>query len=195
MSPAESTATPPGERNWALVAGLLSPKPDVPPPTTVVITPLETLRMRLLFPSSMYRLPAESTATPKGLFNWALVAGPLSPLKPNVPFPATVVITPFETLRMRLPPAMYRLSAESTATPEGMSNWALVAGPLSPLKPCGPVPATVVITPFETLRMRLPSAMYSAPAESTATPTGPNWAPVAGPLSPKDEPPPDRKSV
>ena len=34
--------------------------------------------------------------------NSALVAGPLSPLKPAVPFPATVVITPFETLRMRL---------------------------------------------------------------------------------------------
>jgi len=30
------------------------------------------------------------------------VAGPLSPLKPSVPVPATVEITPFETLRMRL---------------------------------------------------------------------------------------------
>jgi hypothetical protein len=28
------------------------------------------------------------------------VAGPLSPLKPAVRFPATVVITPFEILRM-----------------------------------------------------------------------------------------------
>ena len=36
-----------------------------------------------------------------------LVAGPLSPLKPGNPFPATVVITPFETLRTRL----LRLSA------------------------------------------------------------------------------------
>ncbi len=89
--------------------------------------------------------------------NSALVAGPLSPLKPVVPFPATVVITPFETLRMRLLPvsAMYRLPAESTATPSGPFNSALVAGPLSPLKPCVPFPATVVITPFETLRMRL----------------------------------------
>jgi len=49
--------------------------------------------------------------------------------------------------------------------PVGSSNWALVAGPLSPLKPGVPVPATVVITPFETLRMRLLSlsAMYRLP--------------------------------
>ncbi len=69
--------------------------------------------------SAMYRLPAESTATPAGPANAALVAGPLSPLKPHVPFPATVVITPFETLRMRplSKSAMYRLPAESTATP------------------------------------------------------------------------------
>ena len=74
-------------------------KPDV---ATVMIAPFETLRMRLLAVSAMYRLPAESTATPReGLFNCALVAGPLSPPKPGVPFPATVVITPFETLRMR----------------------------------------------------------------------------------------------
>ena len=90
-----------------------------------------------------------------GSLNSALVAGPLSPLKPCVPFPATVVITPFETLRMRLltVSAMYRLPAESTATPAGRYNWALVAGPLSP-QASEPPPATVVITPFETLRMR-----------------------------------------
>jgi len=57
--------------------------------------------------SAMYRLPAESTATPLGQYNWALVAGPLSPLKPPsraAPLPATVVIAPPETLRMRLLP-------------------------------------------------------------------------------------------
>ena len=82
----------------------------------------------------MYRLPEESNATPKGAFNWALVAGPLSPLKPAVPFPATVVITPFATLRMRLlfASAMYRLPAGSTAMEFGSFNWALVAEPLSP---------------------------------------------------------------
>src|ERR1039457_6435691 len=124
----------------------------------------------------MYRLPAESAATPPGPANWALVAGPLSPLKPSVPLPATVVITPFETLRTRefQASAMYRLPAASTATPEGQYNWARVAGPLSPLKPAVPLPATVVITPFETLRMRWLywSAMYRSPAESTATPAG-----------------------
>jgi len=41
------------------------------------------------------------------LLTWALVAGPLSPLKPPsraAPLPATVVITPPETSRMRLLP-------------------------------------------------------------------------------------------
>src|ERR1017187_10719292 len=119
-----------------------------PPPTTVVITPFETLRMRELRVSRMYRLSEESTATPSGWFNCALVAGPLSPLKPDDPFPATVVITPFETLRMRELPvsAMYRLPEESTATPDGPRNWAAVAEPLSPLKPDDPFPATVVMT-------------------------------------------------
>jgi hypothetical protein len=53
------------------------------------------------------------------MFNWALVAGPLSPLEPAVPFPATVVITPFATLRMRefFVSAMNTLPAASTATP------------------------------------------------------------------------------
>src|SRR6516165_9706379 len=167
--PAESTATLSGLDNLALIAGPLSPlKPAVPFPATVVMTPFETLRTRLLPESAMYRLPAESTPTLKlveAKFNWALVAGPLSPLKPAVPFPATVVITPFETSRMRLLPesAMYTLPAESTPTLKlwkSLFNWALVAGPLSPLKPAVPLPATVVITPLETLRMTwLPSTM------------------------------------
>src|ERR1035441_952809 len=88
--------------NWALVAGPLSPRPVDPPPATVAITPFETLRMRLLLASAMYRLPAESTARPQGQYNWALAAGPLSPPKPCAPVPTTVVITPFETLRMQL---------------------------------------------------------------------------------------------
>jgi hypothetical protein len=72
----------------------------------------------------MYKLPAESTAAPIGLSNWALVAGPLSPLKPDVPFPATTAINPFETFQMRLlaSSVMYRLPAESTATPDGSPN-------------------------------------------------------------------------
>src|SRR5271169_4031191 len=102
----------------------------------------------------MYRLPAPSAATLRGEFNWALVAGPLSPLKPEVPFPATAAITPLEIFQIKLSAsAIYRLPAESTATPEGLPNWALVAGPLSPTSV--PPPATVLITPFETLRTRL----------------------------------------
>ena len=135
-APATSTATPKGLSISALAARPLSPlKPGVPFPATVVITPLETLRMRLFSVSPMYRLPAESTATPVRSLNWALVAGPPSPLKPCVPFPATVVITPFETMRRREAPvsAIYKSPAESTATPSGPPNWALVASPPSPL--------------------------------------------------------------
>jgi hypothetical protein len=44
----------------------------------VVITPFETLRTRQLAESAMYRLPAESTATPSGpqlgAGGWAVVA-------------------------------------------------------------------------------------------------------------------------
>jgi hypothetical protein len=48
-------------------------------------------------------LPAESSVTPVGYFNVALVAWPLSPLKVVDPVPATVVIIPVDivTLRMR----------------------------------------------------------------------------------------------
>ena len=35
----------------------------------------------------------------------------------------------------------------STATPEGLLIWALVAGPPSPLKPAVPLPATVAMFP------------------------------------------------
>src|ERR1035438_3963196 len=151
--------------------------------------------MRPLYVSAMYRLPAASKAMPEGLYSPALVAGPVSPLKPPVPFPATVVITPLETLRMRLLPesAIYRSPAESTTTPEGWFSWAPVAGPSSPLKPWVSLPAAVVIIPFETLRMALTigSAMYRVPAESTATLEGANnSAPVAGPSSYPEVPPP-----
>src|ERR1019366_9288666 len=127
-------------------------------PATVVITPFVTLRMRLLLESAINRLPDASTARPLVWPSWAPAAGPLSPLKQHVPFPATVVITPLVTLRTRKLNAsvMYRLPAESTATPWGLFSVALVEGPPSPLKPAVPLlPATVAITPFDTLRMRL----------------------------------------
>ena len=70
------------------------------------------------------------------------MAGPLSPLKPGVPFPATVVITPFETLRMRLLPesAMYRLPAESTATPSGIVQLGAGGRAVVAAEACRPVP-------------------------------------------------------
>src|ERR1035441_4104970 len=137
-APTWSTATSRGWCNWALVAGPLSPEKPVdnanPVPAKMVRTPLESLRISA---PAIYRLPAESTATPYA-----------------ETFPATVVITPPETLRARelRTSAMYRLPAESTARPHGWFNSALMAGPLSPLNPAVPLPAVVVITPLDTLR-------------------------------------------
>ena len=85
----------------------------------------------------MNRSPAASTATPRGSSSSASVAGPLSPLYPRVPLPATVMMSPvaFTTSRITLLPssAMNRSPAASTATPYGEYSSASVAGPLSPL--------------------------------------------------------------
>src|ERR1039457_1120884 len=118
--PAESAATANGSESDALIAGPPSPaKVAVPLPAIVVIVPPETLRMRLLEESAMYRLPAESIATPSGTFSAALVADPPSPENPAVPLPATVVILPPDTFKTRLLrlSAIYKLPAESAATP------------------------------------------------------------------------------
>jgi len=69
--------------------------------------------------------------------SWALPAGPLSPPKPTVPLPATVVICPPEpTLRIRWFQSVGDstvLPSASTATPTvGRDNRALVDEPLSP---------------------------------------------------------------
>src|ERR1035437_8399760 len=94
---------------------------------------------------------------------------------PELPSPATVVIVPPDTFRIRLlsRSAMKRLPAESTATPWGYQSDALVAGPPSPEKPAFPFPATTVNTPFGEIRttMLFPeSAAYTLPRASTATP-------------------------
>src|SRR5437667_199327 len=96
----------------------------------------------------MYRLPAESTATPDGNASCALVAGPPSPEKPCVPFPATIVSVPLgviRTTRLLSGSAPYTLPAESAATLLIRPRGALIAdsGWLGKLKL---VPATVVIT-------------------------------------------------
>ena len=46
----------------------------------------------------MYTLPDESTDTPLGLFNNALVVAPPSPLLPTLPVPAIVVMIPVDTV-------------------------------------------------------------------------------------------------
>ena len=227
--PAESTATP---RDVQLGAGgraVVAAETCVPFPATVVITPFETLRMRLLQvvrdvevaggvhgdadrkvqlgaggravvaaetsrPVSRHggdhavrdladaavcivgdvQVAGESTATPWGRTTERWWPGRCRPSK--APPPATVVITPFETLRMRLfcPSAMYRCRRSPRRRLEGTSNCALVAGPLSPLKPGVPFPATTVRIPVlaanRKTTLRLMSAKKIFPEESTATP-------------------------
>ena len=72
-----------------------------------------------------------------GPFSSAAVAGPVSPLKPALPSPATVMILPVALTTSRttlLPPStMNRSPAESTATPQGPLSSAAVAGPLLPV--------------------------------------------------------------
>ena len=115
------------------------------------VTPAEvTLRTASLPLSAMKTLPDGSTATPKGLFKRAPVAGPKSPLKPAVPVPAIVVMMPLvATLRTTLESrsAMKTLPAASMAMPMGKFSCARVAGPPSPELPARPLPAKRVRTP------------------------------------------------
>src|SRR5438876_7135384 len=77
-----------------------------------------TSRIRLLRESAMNRFPAPSTATPVRPFSGAEVAGPPSPRKPKLPFPATLVIVPAGvTFQIRNESATKRFTAPSTATP------------------------------------------------------------------------------
>jgi hypothetical protein len=97
--PDESTATPTGILNLALV-----PVPSADPsellPANVVTTPDGViLRILKLAKSATYRFPAESSATPKGLLKLALVPVPL--VDPDE-LPANVVTTPADViLRIR----------------------------------------------------------------------------------------------
>src|SRR5437764_638988 len=140
----------------------------------------------------MYTLPAASTATSLGILNSAEVAGPPSPLNPSLPLPAIVVMVPaVSTLRIRRFPAsaMYTLPAGSTATPLGSYNEAEVAGPPSPLNPCLPLPAMVLMIPAVlTLRIRLPPG-------STKISIGTTEVAVAGPPSPPKISPPSPATV
>src|SRR5438876_11390858 len=88
----------------------------------------------------MNRFPPASTDTPVGPLNFASVAGPPSPEKPDSHWPAIVLMIPLtETLRivLRTGSAMYRLPVLSTASPHASVMWPSVAGP--PARQAGPV--------------------------------------------------------
>jgi len=116
----------------------------------VIIPDVFTLRMRALPASAIYTLPLASTATPStSPRNVAAVAWPASPVKPLLPVPANVVITPTGViLRTRLSELVltYRLPAASKAAAMGLASCAAVASPPSPENPKD-VPATGLIIP------------------------------------------------
>ena len=123
----------------------------------------------------MYMVLSDVTNKSVGIYNVADVACILSPLYPGTLLPATVVIIPVgDTFRIRQPneSAIYNVLSDATNTLDGLDNVADVACILSPLYPCTPVPATVVIIPLsDTLRIRLlkKSAMYIVLSDVTNT--------------------------
>src|ERR1022692_2639297 len=122
-------------------------------------------RTALLLLSAMNRLPLASALIPCGWFNCALVAGPPSPLKPEFPLPATVLMLP-PTLKRRITLALeserYRLPVVvSKDSPLMLLKVAERAGPPSPPEvPLPWPPATVLMVPLGvTMRtLLLPSA-------------------------------------
>src|ERR1035441_8337194 len=95
--PLSSTAREPMLLSCACTAGIPSavrPKSRPCPATVVIMPDGSTLRTRPLLLSAMYIFPDASTATQTGLLSCACLAGPPSPPKPAVPFPATVVMFP-----------------------------------------------------------------------------------------------------
>src|SRR5258708_18400518 len=90
--PADTAGPPSPEYAW------------LPFPTTVVIVPSSaTRRTRLLAWSAINREPSAATAAASGV-TLASVAGPPSPPLPDVPFPATVLITAFTLPAVRRTP-------------------------------------------------------------------------------------------
>src|ERR1035437_49867 len=119
--------------------------------------------MRQLIWSEMYTFPAESTATPVGLFSDAEVARPPSPPNPAVPVPATVVTVPVVAPIMRThaeeESVKYKLPERSTAS-EGLKGmYAVVAlMPSAVDVPDPPAKLVIILVPAAIIRMR-----YSSP--------------------------------
>ena len=96
IDPSGPNATSYGVLSRAEVAGPPSPLlPAVPVPATVeMVPPGVTWRILLLPESAMNRLPAASNASRTGALSRADVAGPPSPVQPDVPVPAMVTTVP-----------------------------------------------------------------------------------------------------
>src|SRR4051794_17570722 len=104
--------------------------------------------MRPLWLSAIRKPPPGSAATSVGAESWAAVAGPPSPEKPPVPFPATVAILPWPSTRRTRSLAVSATRKPppgSGDTPCGAARRAAVAGPPSPPNARWPLPATVEI--------------------------------------------------
>mgnify|MGYP000302417578 CR=1 FL=1 len=72
------------------------------------------------------RVDALSSATPVGAFNCALLAGPLSPLKPQVPLPATVVRANTSSKPISSKPSAIKMAAASSWPGSvSMMSWGL----------------------------------------------------------------------
>ena len=101
IDPSGPNATSYGVRSRAEVAWPPSPVfPAVPVPATVEMMPAGvTLRILLLPESAMNRFPAASNASRTGAFSRAEVAWPPSPVLPEVPVPAMVVMVPSVLIR------------------------------------------------------------------------------------------------
>src|SRR5687768_16875005 len=114
---------------------------------------------------------------PIGPLSDTAVATPLVAQPVVAPPPATCEKVVPTTLRMQFRPvsAMYTVPAASTATSLGDDRLTVVAAPVVGQPVVAPPPATRVTLPAgSTLRMQAApvSAMYTLPAESTATPRG-----------------------
>ena len=96
-------------------------------------------------PLVKYTLPEASAAMPPGCAMFAAAACTPSTEVPKTPVPATVLIVrlvPMRRTRWSPKSATYTFPLPSTATPQGSSNAAPPAGPLSPMAAVRMVPAS-----------------------------------------------------